>query len=222
MDTAALTGMEQGPTEEKLSLISLLAKGGWLMIPIILLAIIAVYIFFERYLIIKRSTKIDSNFMNKIRDLVKGGNLDGAKTLCMSNESCISKMIEKGLSRLGNPLKDISASIENVANLEVFKLEKKLPILATIAGASPMLGFLGTVVGMIDAFYRLSMAGGNNVDPGMLAGGIYSALVTTATGLTIGILAYIGYNVLTSMVKKAVFNMEANSVEFIDLLHEPA
>jgi biopolymer transport protein ExbB len=206
---------------EELKLISLLGKGGWLMVPIAFLAVLGVYLFIERYLLIKKSGEIDSGFMFKIRDLVVNGNIKGAMDLCSKTYSPVARMIEKGIARLGNPLKDISISIENTANLEVFKLEKRLPILATIAGAAPMLGFLGTVTGMISAFYRLSTAG-NNIDPGMLAGGIYEAMVTTASGLAVGILTYVGYNILTSMVKKVVFKMEATSVEFIDMLHEPA
>ncbi|MBL6964116.1 MAG: MotA/TolQ/ExbB proton channel family protein [Bacteroidetes bacterium] len=206
---------------DKLSVIDLMFKGGWVMIPIILLGIIALYIFIERYLVIQRSTKIDDNFMNKIRDLVISGNIEGARSICMTKDSPVARMMEKGISRIGNPLKDISTSIENVANLEVFKLEKRLASLGTIAGTAPMLGFFGTVTGMIDAFYRLSKAGGNNVDPQVLSGGIYEAMVTTATGLAIGILAFIGYNILSTMIKKVVFKMEGTTVEFIDVLHEP-
>lgn len=206
---------------EKLSVLNLLLKGGWIMIPLIILAVIAAYIFIERYKVIKRSSEIDANFMNKIRDLVLNGNIEGAKSICMSKDNPTARMIEKGISRIGNPLKDISISIENVGNLEVFKLEKKLSSLATISGAAPMLGFLGTVTGMIQAFYKLSTAG-NNVDPGLLAGGIYQAMITTATGLAIGILAFVGYNILTAMIKKVVFKMEATTMEFIDVLHEPA
>jgi len=217
MDTASVA--EQ--TYEKLSLLNLLTKGGWIMIPLAFLAVLGAYIYIERWMVIKRSSKIDDNFMNRIRDLVISGNTDGAKSLCMATDSPIARMVEKGISRLGSPLKDIAISIENVGNLEVFKLEKKMATLATIAGAAPLLGFLGTVTGMIEAFYRLSTAG-NNIDPGLLAGGIYEAMVTTATGLAIGIMAYIGYNILTAMIKKVVFIMETTSVEFIDVLHEPA
>jgi biopolymer transport protein ExbB len=219
-DTATTVMGEAG--EIKLSVIDLLVKGGWIMIPIIVLAIIGVYIFIERYSLIKRSTKIDDSFMNKIRDLVISGNIEGARSICNTTDSPVARMIEKGLSRIGNPLKDISISIENIGNLEVFKLEKKMSFLATIAGAAPMIGFLGTVTGMIQAFYDLSMAGGNNIDPLKLSEGIYEAMITTATGLAVGIIAYVGYNILTSMIKKAIFNMEAKTVEFIDVLHEPA
>ena len=217
--TEAVAAAEQ--TVDKLRVIELLIKGGWIMIPIILLGIIGIYIFIERYLVIQRSTKIDDNFMNKIRDLVIGGNIEGARSICMTKDSPVARMMENGISRIGNPLKDISTSVENVANLEVFKLEKRLATLGTISGAAPMIGFLGTVTGMIEAFYKLSKAGGNNIDPQALSGGIYEAMVTTASGLAVGILAFIGYNILSSMIKKVVFKMEATAVEFIDVLHEP-
>ncbi|MEX0968415.1 MAG: MotA/TolQ/ExbB proton channel family protein [Bacteroidia bacterium] len=207
--------------EETLPLFELLLKGGWLMIPIFILAIAAVYIFIERYLTIKKAGEMEQNFMNKIRDMVVNGNIEGAIDLCRQHNTPSSRMIMKGLTRIGNPLKDIAASIENAANLEVFKLEKNLATLATISGAAPMIGFLGTVTGMIRAFYNLANAG-NNIDPGMLAGGIYEALITTATGLAVGIIAYIGYNLLTAMIEKVVFRMEGVTVEFIDILHEPA
>jgi len=215
IDPAAVTEVK-----EKLSILELTIKGGWVMIPIILLGIFAVYIFIERYMVIKRSAKIDDNFMNKIRDLVINGNIEGARSLCLSKDSPIARMIEKGISRIGNPLKDITTSVENVANLEVFKLEKNLAALATISGVAPMIGFFGTVIGMIKAFWELSSAGAN-IRPEQLAGGIYVAMITTAGGLIVGILALFGYNVLSSMIKKVIFKMEATSVEFIDVLHEP-
>lgn len=191
------------------------------MIPIALLGIFAVYIIIERYLTIRNASRVDRDFMDKIRDMVVNGNLEGAKMLCRNNNTSTARMLEKGISRIGNTLKDIATSVENTANLEVYKLEKNLATLATISGAAPMIGFLGTVTGMIRAFYNLSVSG-NNTDPGMLAGGIYEALMTTAAGLAVGILAYIGYNYLTSMIEKVIFKMEATSVEFIDILQEPA
>lgn len=210
-----------GPSEEKLSILSILIKGGWIMIPLFLLALGAVYIFFERYFSIKKVSKQDSSVMNKIKDYIKEGDLDLALDLCRRTNTPITRLVEKGLSRIGLPLKEISASVENIGNLEIFRLEKNLAILATIAGAAPMIGFLGTVTGMIKAFYNLSKAG-NNIDPSQLAGGIYEAMVTTAFGLAVGIIAYVGYNYLTSMIEKLVYRMEATSVEFIDLLQEPA
>lgn len=206
---------------DSIALFNLILKGGVLMIPLAILLIVAIYIFFERYFTIKKAAKIDPNFMNNIRDYVSHGNLDAAKTLCKNTDSPIARMIEKGLLRIGKPLKNIEVAIENTGKLQIYKMEKSLVTLATISGAAPMLGFLGTVIGMIGAFYNLAQAGGEG-GADLLANDIYTALVTTATGLAIGIIAYIGYNTLVSMVEKVVFKMEANTVEFIDLLQEPA
>lgn len=210
-----------GPLEAKLSIMSLLVKGGWIMIPLGLLCIAAFYIFFERYFSIRKASTENPTVMNKIKDYIKEGDLDLALDLCQRTNTPITRLVEKGLSRIGNPLKEISASVENVGNLEIYRLEKNLATMATISGAAPMIGFLGTVTGMIRAFYNLANAG-NNIDPGALAGGIYEAMVTTAFGLAVGIIAYVGYNFLTSLVEKLVYRMEATSVEFIDLLQEPA
>lgn len=205
-------------------LIDLILKGGPLgaiIVGILLvLSVIALYIFIERYLMINRASRIDQNFMNNIRNSVQSGNIDGAKTLCRNHDSPVSRMVEKGLMRIGKPLRDIDAAIENVGNLEIFKLEKNLSTLASIAGSAPMIGFFGTVTGMIIAFYK--MATEQNVTPDVLAGGIYQALITTAFGLAIGIMAFIGYNILVSRVDKVVFKMEQSTVEFMDLLQEPA
>lgn len=205
--------------EENTNLLELVLKGGWLLIPIGILSVLAIYIFVERFFTIKKAGTIDPNFMNNIRDYVANENMMAAETLCKNSTTPTAKMIEKGISRVGRPLNDISTAIENVGKLEVAKLEKGLASLATIAGAAPMIGFLGTVLGMIKAFFNMSKAG-NNIDPGVLAGGIYEAMITTAAGLAVGIIAYVGYNVLVSMVDKAINKMEAISVEFIDLLHD--
>lgn len=213
-------------TEEiqRQSLVDLIFQGGPLGIIIVailvFLSIIAVAIFAERYFTIKRAGKIDQNFMNNIRSSVATGNIEGAKALCKTNSTPISRMVEKGLMRIGKPLKDIDAAIENVGNLEIFKLEKNLSTLASIAGAAPMIGFFGTVTGMILAFYK--MATEQNVTPDVLAGGIYQALITTAFGLLVGIFAFVGYNLLVANVEKAVFSMEKTTVEFMDLLQDPA
>lgn len=206
---------------EKLSLLELMLKGGPVMIPIAILSVIAIYIFIERYLAIRKAAREEKNFMNQIRDFVYSGNIDAAKALCRNSESPIAKMIDKGLSRIGKSLRDIGTSVENVGKLEIYSLEKNLATLATIAGAAPMIGFLGTVTGMIRAFYNMSKAG-NNIDVGLLSGGIYEAMVTTMAGLAVGIVAYLGYNILVAMVEKVVYKMEARSLEFIDLLQEPA
>jgi biopolymer transport protein ExbB len=186
----------------------------------LVLSAIGTYIFVERYLSIKKAAKIDEGFMNNIRANVSSGSIAAAKALCQNTDSPVARMVEKGLQRIGKPLRDIDTAIENVGNLELFKLEKNLSTLATIAGAAPMLGFFGTVTGMISAFYEMSTA--ENVTPTVLAGGIYQALLTTAVGLFIGILAYLGYNILVANVEKVVFKMERSTVEFMDLLQEPS
>lgn len=186
---------------------------------IFILSVIAVYISVERYFAIKKASKLDINFMNRIKEFVAHGNIAGAKDLCAQTESPIANMIGKGVSRIGKSLKDINASIENQGNLEVYKLEKGMNILATIAGAAPMLGFLGTVTGMITTFKDL--AEGNTGAPD-LAGGLYEAMFTTAFGLATGLIAFVAYNLLTSEIEKVMFKMEDSSVEFIDLLQEPS
>lgn len=214
-------GITAQPTEISLSVIELAMKGGWIMLVLALFSVVAVYVFAERYMAITRASRHDKNFMNNIREYIHAGRLDAAMTLCRNTDSPISRMIEKGLSRLGKPLNDINAAIENVGKLEVSKLEKGVAALATIAGAAPMLGFLGTVIGMIRAFYDMSMAG-NNIDIALLSTGIYQAMITTVGGLIVGILAFIFYNVLVSRIEKVVYLLEARATEFMDVLHEPA
>ncbi|KAF0195947.1 MAG: hypothetical protein FD166_2674 [Bacteroidetes bacterium] len=209
------------PTAVSLSVWELALKGGWIMLPIALMSVIAIYIFIERYIVINRASRDEHNFMNNIRDFIHNGRIDSALSLCKNNHTPIAKMIEKGIIRIGKPLNDINAAIENVGKLEVSKLEKNMAALATIAGAAPMLGFLGTVTGMVQAFYDMSMAG-NNIDIALLSGGIYQAMITTVAGLIVGIMAYICYNILVARVEKVVFILEARATEFMDLLHEPA
>ena len=186
---------------------------------LLILTFVAFYIFFERYLTIGRAAKIDESFMNNIRANVQAGNIAAGKALCQTTDSPVARMVEKGLMRIGKPLRDIDAAIDNVGNLEIFKLEKNLSTLASIAGAAPMIGFFGTVTGMIQAFYK--MASAQNVTPDVLAGGIYQALMTTAFGLFIGIFAFVGYNLLVARVDKVVFKMERSTTDFMDLLQEP-
>lgn len=212
--------LAQQAGELRMSYWDLAMKGGWVMAPIILLSLIAVYIFFERYFAIKKASQIDTNFMNRIRDYIHEGKVDNALTLCQSYTNPVSRMIEKGVQRIGRPLSDIVSAIENVGKLEIYQLEKGLPTLATVAGGAPMIGFLGTVMGMIRAFYDMSMAG-NNIDVTLLSRGIYTALVTTVAGLIVGIIAYFAYNYLVARVEKVVNKLEANSTEFMDLLNEP-
>jgi biopolymer transport protein ExbB len=209
------------PVGESQNLLDLALKGGLIMIPLVISSIIAVYLTVERYITIKKASKLDANFMANIKDLVLNGNIKGAKALCERTNSPIARILEKGISRIGKPLQNIDVSIQNAGNLEINKLEKGMPTLATISGAAPMIGFLGTVTGMVTAFFNMSQAG-NNLTVSLLAGGIYEALVTTVTGLIIGIFAYIAYNQLTAMIEKIIHQMESSSVEFIDLLQEPA
>ena len=196
-------------------------KGGWIMYPLVFLSIIAIYIFFERFFAIRNANKIDNNFMNMIRDYIKEGRIDSAITLCKNTDSPVSRMIAKGISRIGRPLNDVHTAIENVGNMEVAKLEKGLSVLASVSGGAPMIGFLGTVIGMIQAFYDMSKAG-NNINISNLSGGIYTAMVTTVAGLIVGIIAYFAYNILVTKVEKVVFKMESNTTDFMDLLNEPA
>ncbi|MCM5661771.1 MotA/TolQ/ExbB proton channel family protein [Galbibacter mesophilus] len=216
---------EEALSEEKtLSVVDLILNGGVGSIIIIsilfVLLFVALYIYFERTFAIKAASKIDKNFMLQIRDHVSNGKLEAAKILCAQTDSPVARLTEKGISRIGKPLEDINKAIENAGTLEVYKLEKNVSILATVAGAAPMIGFLGTVIGMIIAFHQMATSGGQ-AEMGQLASGIYTAMTTTVAGLVVGIIAYIGYNHLVVRTDKVVHNMEANAVEFLDLLDEP-
>ena len=209
------------PTEIKLSILDLAMKGGWIMVVLAVLSIIAVYIFIERFIVVKRATKIDKSFMERIREYMKEGKIESATALCHGSDSPIARMIEKGLTRIGRPLSDINTTIENVGNVEVGKLEKGVTLLSMIASASPMIGFLGTVTGMIRAFYNMSMAG-NNIDIELLSSGIYEAMVTTVGGLIVGIIAYVFYTIIVARIQDVVNLLEAKATEFMDVLNEPA
>jgi len=215
---AAATPVQQ---EMSYSLISMAAKGGWLMLVLLLLSILALYIFGKKWWLINQASKIDKNFMNDIRDYIHEGKIKSAQTLCEKYDSPIARLVQKGIERIGRPLSDIQTAVENTGNVEVARLERGLPILATISGGAPMIGFLGTVIGMIQAFFNMSQAG-NNIDITLLSSGIYTAMVTTVGGLIVGILAYFGYNYLSSRISDLVFKMESTTIDFMDLLHEPA
>lgn len=211
--------------ESSLSIMDLLLSGGTGAIVIIsilfVLLFIAVYIYFERIFAIKAASKYDESFMSKIRDSVSSGKIESAKILCAQTNNPIARLTEKGISRIGHSLEDINKAIENAGRLEVYKLEKNVSILATVAGAAPMIGFLGTVIGMILAFHNLASSSGN-ADMSVLAEGIYTAMTTTVGGLVVGIIAYIGYNHLVVRTDKVIHQMEATTVDFLDLLNEPA
>ena len=213
------------PEEKTLTVWQLVSSGGTggaiIMLTLLILSILAVYIIVERFLVIKQASKEDENFMNEIKDNILDGKIDAAKELCKSNDSPIARMIEKGVVRIGKPLSDIGTAVENTGKLELNKLEKNLSTLATISGAAPMIGFLGTVIGMILVFHKMA-AGGGGVDLQTLSDGIFTAMVTTVAGLIVGIIAYVGYNTLVARVEKIGFVMEARTMEFLDILHEPA
>ncbi|MFY0605340.1 MAG: MotA/TolQ/ExbB proton channel family protein [Cyclobacteriaceae bacterium] len=205
---------------ETISVLDLLLNGGYMMIPIILLWIGAIFIFVERLLVIKSASNTPSSFKDQIRSMVSQGEIDGARLLCAETNTPVARMIEKGISRIGSPLKNIEVSIENIGKIEIYRLEKNLSMLATISGSAPMIGFLGTVTGMIQAFIAIAQEEGA-VSPKLLSSGIYEAMVTTAAGLFVGILAYLGYNYLISRVQKLIHNMEYSAIDFVDLLQEP-
>lgn len=219
-DTTALTTTDQ-PEMVKVSIFDQLVAGGWTMIPIAILFFVAIYIFIERYLTIKKQDSDPQSFMTTVRSYILAGNIDQARNFCMQENTPFSRMILKGINRLGTPMNDIAAAIEAVGNLEIHQLEKRLGILATIAGAAPMLGFFGTVLGMIQAFSKIAGLKGN-VSPEVLADPISTAMVTTAAGLAVGVVAYLGYNYLVNLVGRVIYKMEATSTDFADLLQEPA
>ena len=201
------------------TLIEMAAKCGWLMWVLLLLSVVALYIFGKKWWMIHQASKVGENFMADIRDYLREGKIKSAITLCQRYDTPVARMVEKGLERMGRPLADIQTAVENMGNVEVARLEKGLPYLATIAGGAPMIGFLGTVMGMVQAFFNMSQAG-NNIDITLLSGGIYTAMITTVGGLIVGILAYFGYNYLTSQISNMVFKMESLSIDFMDLVQE--
>ena len=209
------------PTKAEINVIDLAFKGGWIMVVLLLLSLMAGYIFIQRLLVIRRAGKEDQKFMNRIKDYIHEGKVDSALNLCRSTNTPSARMIEKGITRLGRPMNDVLVAIENVGNLEIAKLEKGFPLIATTAAGAPMLGFLGTVTGMVRAFFGMANPG-TNVDVSRLSGGIYEALVTTVGGLVVGIITLFAYNYLVSQVDNVVNKMEARTMEFMDLLNEPA
>ena len=206
----------------QMSLWQLFNSGGWLMWVLLALGGVTLFIFVERFLAIRKASKgMYMGFMNRIRDAISDGNIRAAVDMCRRADTPIARMVEKGIERLGRPMADVQSAIENVANLEVSRLETSLPFLATIAGGAPMIGFLGTVIGMVQTFMDMSAAGGT-VDMALLSGGMYVAMITTVGGLIVGIPAYFGYNYLVAEIEKLVFRMEANSIAFMDILNQPA
>jgi biopolymer transport protein ExbB len=221
VDTLANTiqAMQATTQEQELSLFSLLTKGGWVMIPLTALALLGLIIFFERYFTIRKASKDESQLTFQVKSSIKSGNLDSAIAICKNSNTPLGRMLQKGLLRIGRPIKDIEGAIENVGKLEVSKLEKNIGILGIIAGIAPMLGFVGTIIGVITIFHDVSIKG--IIEIGTISGGLYVKMISSATGLIVGIVAYVLYNVLNFMVDKVVLKMETDSIEFIDLLEEP-
>ena len=203
---------------KSISLFELLQSGGWIMYPLYLLLAGAIFVFFERMIAIRNASKIDPNFMNIIRDNIMTGNISSARALAKNTNNPVARIIDKGLQRIGKPIDSIEKSMENVGKLEMYKMEKNLGVLSLIAGIAPMFGFLGTIVGMIQLFYNINNSG---FELNTIAGGIYVKMVTSASGLIIGLIAYIGHNYLTSQINKTAYKMEAASAEFLDILQEP-
>ena len=215
----AADALEAAGMVDEISIWELAQAGGWyIMLPLAFCSILAVYIFVERFLAVQKALKSEKNFMDSIKNFVKQGDLNSAKNLCTTTDNPLARMVGKGISRIGKPMKDIAASVENVGKLEIGKLEQRLSILGTISGVAPMIGFLGTVIGMITTFHKMASEG---VQIENLAGGIMQAMVTTVAGLVVGIFAYISYNYLVSKVEKVIHEMEGASIEFLDILEEP-
>ena len=225
-DTAVAGMVEQmpleQPVEESINLWTMAQYGGWIMIVLALLLAWAIYIFIERMVVLKTATKEDKSFMDRIRDYIHDGKIDSALNLCKQTNTPASRMIEKGITRIGRPMQDVQVAVENVGNVEVGKLEKGLVIMATIAGGAPMLGFLGTVLGMIRTFYNMAQTSGGVIEMSALSTGMYEAMVTTVGGLIVGILAMFAYNMLVARIDRVVRLLEARTMEFMDLLNEPA
>ncbi|WP_295674534.1 MotA/TolQ/ExbB proton channel family protein [uncultured Mucilaginibacter sp.] len=219
IDTAKTAG-QQVAAEHEIHFGELLVKGGWVMVPIGILALLGLVIFFERYFTIRKASKDDSNLMIQVRASILSGNLESAKAICRNSNTPLGRMLQKGLLRIGRPIKDIEGAIENVGKLEVSKLDKNIGILGIVAGIAPMFGFLGTIIGVIKIFYDISETG--NLSIGVISGGLYVKMITSAAGLMVGIVAYVGYHILNIMVEKVILRLETDAIEFIDLLEEPS
>ncbi len=221
-DTVA-TSVQNGMSKiDELTLFGLLQKGGLVMVPIFVLFFIALFLFIERYLYIRKTSRLDNTFLFSIREMLVGGNVQGAINYCKNSQFPIAKLLEKGLNRLGSPINDIEKAIENTARVEIYNMEKNLGILSAIAKIAPMFGFLGTVAGMIRTFHDIATNGGGKIDIGTISTGIYEKMVTSATGLIVGIIAYMFYTLLVTMIDRTVNKMEVTAIDFVDILHKPA
>ena len=217
-DTAA-TAKGAVAQQQTLNLFDLIMKGGWVMYPLAVLSVISVYLIVERYITISRASKVDPSFMSNIKHMLLEGKTDAALSLCRSVNTPIARLLEKGIKRLGKPVKEIESAVENTGKLEIYKLEKNLSYLGIIAGIAPMFGFVGTISGVIKIFYNISLA--DNISIGLIAGGLYEKMITSASGLVVGIIAHIGFHYHNTMIDRVSFQLESTTVEFIDLIQEP-
>ena len=208
------------PKQDTLSLLELIVKGGYIMIPMGILSLLTVFYFFERFITIRKASKIDANFMNNIKDYIHNGNMDAAKALCRNTPAPAAKMVEKGVARIGKPIKEIETAMENVGALEISKLEKNISVLSLIGRIAPIFGFIGTIAGVIKIFYNISLA--DNLSIGAISGGLYEKMITSASGLVVGLIAFIGYFIVNAMLDKTIHKMQEMSLQFIDLLQEPS
>jgi biopolymer transport protein ExbB len=217
--TAVPTVPQMPVKQDTLSLLDLILKGGYIMIPIGVLSIISIYVLIEKFITIKKAGRITNDFMNNVKDNIKKGNLEGAAAICKSSPSAISNVIGKGIVRIGKPIKEIESAMEGVGKLEVAKMEKNLSILGIIAGIAPMFGFIGTISGVIKIFYNISLA--DNISIGLISGGLYEKMITSAAGLVVGVFSFVSYHYLNLMIDRTIYKIEANSIEFIDVLQDP-
>jgi biopolymer transport protein ExbB len=208
------------PKQDTLSLLDLIMKGGYIMIPIGILSILAIFYFFERFLAIRKASKIDVNFMNNIKDYIHNGNMDAAKALCRNTPAPAAKMVEKGVGRIGKPIKEIEEAMESVGAVEISKLEKNISVLSLIGRIAPIFGFIGTIAGVIKIFYDISLT--DNISIGVISTGLYQKMITSASGLVVGLLAFIGYFIVNAQLDRTIHKMQETSLQFIDLLQEPS
>jgi biopolymer transport protein ExbB len=213
------TVTENVTKQDTLSLLDLILKGGYIMIPIGVLSIISIYVLIEKFIVIKKAGKVNQDFMNNVKEQIKKGNLEGASSVCKSNPSAVAAVIEKGIARIGKPIKEIESAMEGVGKLEVAKMEKNISILGIVAGIAPMFGFIGTISGVIKIFYNISLA--DNISIGLISGGLYEKMITSAAGLVVGVFSFVSYHYLNLMIDRTIYKIEASSIEFIDVLQDP-
>lgn len=216
---AVPTVANQTPKQDTLSLLDLILKGGYIMIPIGVLSLISIYVLIEKLVTIRKAGKVTNDFMINVKENIKKGNLEGASAVCKSNPSAISAVIDKGIARIGKPIKEIESAMEGVGKLEVAKMEKNISILGIVAGIAPMFGFIGTISGVIKIFYNISLA--DNISIGLISGGLYEKMITSAAGLVVGVFSFVSYHYLNLMIDRTIYKIEASSIEFIDVLQDP-